>query len=254
MTIDLSRWDLVDEFTAREAACLILGFDAHDPNAPTWAIEPILKRMRESYSRTAIGVVLDLQHDKDNPEGVKVSNFMELLGHKLQFFYLSTERQSSDLRPSEDVMARLSAGFDQDTFRRPEISRWLSLFQIKSKYQFEKSAEADANVESAHTVLSDDGSVLPPDATRREKNVNQKRVAEAILVISHELGYGHPRDMKPHRGKTPGPKQAILKAVRADPRYKQLPLELNKDGESATFNAAWTMARRPLQDTVDGQA
>ncbi len=144
MSINLSRWDLADEFTANEAACLMLGFDPHNPDAPTWAIKPILKRMRGSYQRTAIGIVLSLQEDKDSPEGLKVSNFMELMGRKLTFFYLETDRQSSDLRPSDEVITRLSAGFEQDTFRRPEIARWLSLFQIESKYQFQAHSQ-DAN-------------------------------------------------------------------------------------------------------------
>lgn len=203
---DLSHWDLVDEFTAREAACLIFGFDPNDPSAPTWKVEPLLKRMRESYSRSAIGVVLYLQSEGEwNPEwekefeqgfteeeftekwgqdfrgGVNISAFMELMGRRLTFFYLSTERQSSDLRPSEDVMTRLSAEFDQDTFGRPEISRWLALFKIESQYQFDRSGAPETS-RSAETPAA---------------NIPKMRLQEDWIVAKiRELGH-NPEQLPP---------------------------------------------------------
>lgn len=141
MTKNLSRWDLIDEFTAQQAACLMLGMDPNDPKASTWETEPILIRMRESYQRTAIGIVFKLREDDSNPEGVKmVGDFMELMGRRLSFFYFETERQAEDVRQADDVITRLSGWFDQETFRRPELVRWLSLFQIQSQYQFDLDA------------------------------------------------------------------------------------------------------------------
>lgn len=208
---DLSHWDLVDEFTAREAACLIFGFDPNDPSAPTWKVEPLLKRMRESYSRSAIGVVLYLQSEGEwNPEwekdfeqgfteeeftekwgqdfggAVNISAFMELMGRRLTFFYLSTERQSSDLRPSEEVMTRLSAEFDQDTFRRPEISQWLSIFKIESKYRFDRSC-----------ALEPSGSPKTHAANTPKMRLQEDWIIEKIRELDH-----NPEQLPPpsHRG------------------------------------------------------
>lgn len=200
MSINLSRWDLADEFTANEAACLMLGFDPHNPDAPTWAIEPILKRMRESYRRTAIGIVLSLQEDKDSPEGLKVSNFMELMGRELTFFYLETDRQSSDLRPSDEVMTRLSAGFEQDTFRRPEIARWLSLFQIESKYQFDMTSAPEQTSEPK---------TLAPEPTQIVRSSKVEMRARRLVEIAIGCGFSTP-NLPSRVGRNPGPKAQIL--------------------------------------------
>lgn len=247
MKNDLSRWDLVDEFTAQQAACLILGFDPNNPDAQTWATEPLLIRMRESYQRTVIGVVFKLREDDSNVEGINVvGEFMELMGRRLMFFYLDTERHAEDVHQAEDAINRLSGWFDQEKFRRPEIARWLSLFEIESQYQFDKdAAPSDVN------GMADDFSstATASDAVRPEKGANKKALAEAIIAKSSELGFDHPRDIKTPKGKTPGPKQKILAALRNDARYSHLPLTLNADGKCASYNAAWTEARKPPEVT-----
>lgn len=215
MSINLSRWDLVDEFTAKEAACLILGLDAHDPAAPTWAVEPILKRMRESYERTAICMVLDLQQDKNNQEGLKVRNFMELMGRKLMFFYFETERQSGDLRPTDEVTDRLCKWFDQDTFRRPEIARWLSLFSIESKYPFDPSQQPERGTESIKTN------------SERPIPIIEARV-KRLQEIATGLGFQVP-NLPERVGKQPGPKA----------RIKELALKDAALFTAATFEQAW---------------
>jgi hypothetical protein len=203
----------------------MLGFDPNNPNAPTWAIEPILKRMRESYRRTAIGIVLSLQEDKDSPEGLKVSNFMELMGRKLTFFYLETNRQSSELRPSDDVMTRLSEGFEQDTFRRPEIARWLSLFQIESQYQFDMTSAPEPTAEPKP---------LAPEPTQIAKTSIVEMRAKRLVKIAIGFGYSPP-NLPKRVGRNPGPKPKILAESL---KHKDLSFT------PATSEAAWELASK----------
>lgn len=222
MSTDLSHWDLVDEFTARETACLIFGMDPNDPRAPTWKVEPLLRRMRESYSRTVAGVVIELTRDPHNPDDLKPSNFMELMGRGLTFFYLRTERQADELWPVEDAIARLEGSFEQERFSRPEISRWLSLFRIESKYRFDRSA----GPEPSHS--EETAAVHIPKMRLQE---------DWIIEKVRELG--HEPDQLPPATSKGGVKAAVKEHAL---KYRQ------RDGKplftQSAFSAAWDRLRK----------
>lgn len=233
MTKNLSRWDLIDEFTAQQAACLMLGMDPNDPKASTWETEPILIRMRESYQRTAIGIVFKLREDDSNPEGVKmVGDFMELMGRRLSFFYFETERQAEDVRQADDVITRLSGWFDQEMFRRPELVRWLSLLEIESQYQFDKDAAPSVSGESTLQIQEQ------PKVER--VSIIETR-AKRLVLIAKNLGHQVP-NLPQRVGRNPGPKAEILKESLTHKDLRFTP---------STAKAAWDFASKEgwLRDT-----
>ncbi len=138
--MDLSRWDRINKFTAKEAAALILGYDPIDPEAPLWKTVPVLKEMRAAYEDAVMYVVVTLNQYEGDPNAVSLdTEGLEFMGESLQSFYISTPKFDEQIfGPLANHVHRFSEWFDScEKFSRPEIVRWLAAKGIKSDYEFD---------------------------------------------------------------------------------------------------------------------
>jgi len=214
---DLSRWDLVDSFSAKEAACLALGFDPNDPNAPAWKIEPIVRAMRKHYEMCAAFVVINRRTDPTDPDGVKVEisrPAADLIGKKLMFQWLSSEAGSVCQDHAEEIH-RLTLWFESEQFLRSQLTKYFAGVGIEPKYRFDA------------TQRESDGAKVNEPRIERPASIIETRI-NRLFEIARQLGY-EPPQLPARDGKSPGPKAKI----------KDLALREPALFTESTFQAAW---------------
>jgi hypothetical protein len=153
--VDMSHWDFADEFSAKEAASLILGVD---PKIDGEAIraKPIFDKLRSSYQsawgywHTRCDGEFEFNEEVTLPDTAIQS--VEMLHYVGMFVQpgLTEERKESFCRwlgwkTSEDGVG---SGFGHSTYSRQELNRWLRALGLKSAYQFVTS-------EAVHQIATD---------------------------------------------------------------------------------------------------
>lgn len=147
MATDLLHWNFQNNFSAREAAALILGLDPNSPNIEEWRLDAVLRRMQRDYKAILNAhseryvydddeyeheETLELLDEARSLDATLSSVWMELL---VDFLY---EDRSDD--PDAEFDDWLSdphqTDFNSQMFSRREIDRWLKTIGLVSRYEF----------------------------------------------------------------------------------------------------------------------
>ncbi len=164
---DLSHWDFAPDFTAHEAATLIIG---DNPTSLTNAkVKPVLARMQRDYEslkdwfKSQLDVCFQLTSDAKVPDARRklYSKAESKLWEKEQIELLRQRRTEQPLiwlesvrmayawvyGASQDasvgallyaILDKKKSEFGAQRFSREEVSRWLTAIGMKSVYQFDR--------------------------------------------------------------------------------------------------------------------
>lgn len=165
---DNSHWDYANDFSANEAAALILGVDPTS-QSDTLKTKPILDRLRSSYHEawgywhTRCDGFFTFNEDATLPESAIQS--VEMQGNAKSLIRCGFSEQGIEFF-SRWVGAETSqdgefSAFNKQKFSRPELARWLRALGTKSAYPFEAS-----NPTSNESLTGG----IENDLTTRERN------------------------------------------------------------------------------------
>ena len=172
---DLSHWDVATEFTADEAAALILGVDLALHGCVQITNNPVYAHMSKCYAARKRHLLPD-ESDGEESEVIEPA------------FMLSSKEMEAALNilgyddegPLVDWLFKdKRSAFDSQHFTRAELARWVSVVGISSKYPF--------------IVAVDMGEQTPkPELSTKERGSLLK------LIIGMAIdGYGYvPTDLK----------------------------------------------------------
>jgi len=142
---DLTHWDFAEEFSAQEAAALILGADPTDLDGQKRA-QPIFRRLRASYHlawcywHVRCDGFFELNEEEVLPDNAIQSIGMQSLAAKLISNMASSGMQEYFCNwigwETSDEPKPFGSGFSQQRFSREELARWLRAIGLKSAYSF----------------------------------------------------------------------------------------------------------------------
>ena len=137
---DISKWDFATTFTAHQAAALILGLEPNESSESQ--IQPVLESMNDCYS-----IAVSYRLTVSNPgmkQAIPPPSMLECSEMLLIDSYVTSGviESSSFLKWLESD----DSAFDQQTFTREQLTRWLKAISMPSKYIFisKKKDAADA--------------------------------------------------------------------------------------------------------------
>ncbi len=131
---DLSNWDCVHNFQAREAAALIIGIDPGNvPETEKHRIAPVLRSIWASY-------VDALDHPDKAREALECDDWGVWIFSAVLIHILNVDPTNKAYTDAE-AAGRLDLEFQ--TFDREQITRWLAAIKMKSVYSF-NPAQAEA--------------------------------------------------------------------------------------------------------------
>lgn len=138
----VTRWNLVNEFTAREAACLAIGIDPGDPEGAVRKADPVVRRMRQDYGmQLGFATLVLVQDDRSTsqqlPQRQPRPPLEGLVGRRLRSMWLSP----LDVRgiTARESILQLADRFDNEMFSRSEIRDYFESIGLESEYAFDPS-------------------------------------------------------------------------------------------------------------------
>lgn len=145
---NLSHWDVATDFTAEQAAALIVGLDASQPGYNRAKTQPIYERMEACYRdrkrwRGQGGYTFPLDGD-GLPQYVDELQRDEFAltesDAMLESIDLNLASKTAGYDDGEQLRRWFAdegrCGFDKQRFSRMELARWLSAIGVKSIYPF----------------------------------------------------------------------------------------------------------------------
>ena len=164
---NLSYWDFVDEFSAKEAASLILGVDPAIDNLDI-RTRPIVEKLRLSYqsawgywhSRFVGDFVFNekFKIHEDAIQSVAMAGYAIMFRHRA--LKNMTDEYFSRWFDSESSDDGELSGFFVQRFSRMELSRWLFAVGMRSAYSFALDANRRASRTDSETVGTKERSTL----------------------------------------------------------------------------------------------
>lgn len=182
----LSHWDSADEFTGQAAAALVLGIEPNSLGSSVTEqnrVNVVCDRMALDYERA----LKRLYHEAFNiypevPQEIYSNSAHELQSVKLKNLYTLWTTNEEDCALNDWLINDHASAFETQNFCRETIADWLDAIQLKSAYEFKKSAaytkdeldpsdrpeELDAAILAHQRVLNGYGN---PTATFRNRIV-----------------------------------------------------------------------------------
>ncbi|GAC1505472.1 MAG: hypothetical protein NVS1B6_13390 [Steroidobacteraceae bacterium] len=139
---DLSNWDFAVDFTARDAAALMLGFEPPQTSTELGAIRPVIERMKDSYGSA------HFYHENTlNPKDEEIEPTLPIdrLESKAMLSRLNAPEGSYGIEFYYWLIDDLASHFDRQLFTRKELARWLCAIDMKSVYNFDRDKIKAAN-------------------------------------------------------------------------------------------------------------
>jgi len=141
--VDLSHWVFAKDFTAYEAAYLILGVD---PSTDTDGRNSnhIIERMREAYAGAIHNLTFHVFSEPCLPE-ILVEDEADRIDFKLTLSSVEMERLTEAYFQGDEVsistwLDRGQNEFSHQRFSRAKLAKWLNDNKLVSAYQFESIA------------------------------------------------------------------------------------------------------------------
>lgn len=194
---DLTNWDTTDEFTATEAASLIVGFDPNDPAAPQFKAQPILREIAEGHRVARAMFATPITADEFRRQ--RASRFFEHALVSVLFDAFPLNQKVSSPGDPDCIyelprhLRGMAGELAQQHFARAEIARWLGVKGIESKYKFASAPKA----------------APPPTVERAAGPLTSEEIAE--IINAHRDGESAVSIAKRY-GKT---RQSIDKIIKA---------------------------------------
>ncbi len=162
---DLEIWNFADDFTAEEAASLIVG--SRPGSIELNQIQPIMRRMQRSYD-LARSWHMNLLNPDDEYSPVESREMLESVGIRRRASHL--DEPGSGHRFYDWLGEEKESGLETQRFGRQTLSDWLLVIGMPSKYSFvpiKQTLHASASNESpsfaGHSLSEIDPSELPPE-------------------------------------------------------------------------------------------
>lgn len=171
---DLSHWDSAEEFSGYQTAALILGFEPMESEDKQSRIQIVVDRMKKHYNNAVASLQLDVwgtdykQRKYDDP-----SELIGLPSAMMAKLSLGIDRYNDEATPLNWLASDEQIQFENQTFERGSIVRWLSAIGLTSKYKFSLQQEAGSTAQ--HTIAQADKEIGLSDLPPKPKQ--PKRVA-----------------------------------------------------------------------------
>ncbi len=132
----LYHWNLAEEFSAKEAASLMVGIDPAHPYPDWWLSKPISERIKNNYEAT-LKKYLD-NFDEFSPEGMKLFKQVTKEIYSIELLYIL---DSAHATKDESIFSKWHfsgmSDFVKQRFSRLELHRWLTENNIPAVYSFQ---------------------------------------------------------------------------------------------------------------------
>lgn len=121
---EFHHWDFVDEFTAEQAAALILGIDpASLTEAEREKLKPVFSRIHDCYQNALNYYIADIDPQKESIREILVSKAI-------------ASALDSDIEPETWPKRKEITDFEQQKFTREALNQWLGKHRLKTRYKF----------------------------------------------------------------------------------------------------------------------
>ncbi len=168
---DLSHWIYAKDFTAREAALLIMGADPSE-NSDHLNVQHIYDRMSEAYAYALKGIHYQLKvepyldesrYDEDEVLEMQVSAKTTLMS--LEMEKVAVAFGDGNDRPTQELLARKRGDieFKGQRFSRAELARWIKENGLLSAYPFAQNSTDQSQVK-------DEQAEMEKPLTKRERD------------------------------------------------------------------------------------
>lgn len=137
---DLSHWDFAENFDGYDAAALILGLEPRQSEDEQGRVNVVLERLELHYTYARERLISEVactpefaplsdaeqRHDLQSVEMKKQFHLSKSIGSDCSFFleWLTNNR---------------AAGFNRQEFSRQDISKWIMVIGMPTKYSFDRS-------------------------------------------------------------------------------------------------------------------
>jgi hypothetical protein len=158
----LYHWNLTEEFSASQAASLMVGIDPSRPYSDWWLSKPVSERIKNSYEDTLKKCLDNL--DEFNPEGIKP---FKQVGKEIYSIKLIEILNSACAAKDESIFSEWhfsgSSNLVKQKFSRLELSRWLTENNIPAAYSFHISDRPPPTSERSFLLTAVEPDIDPTD-------------------------------------------------------------------------------------------
>ena len=190
---DLSHWIYAKDFTAREAALLIMGADPSE-NSGHLNVQHIYDRMSEAYSYALKGIhyqlnvepyLGDSRYDEDEVLEMQVSAKTTLMSLEMEKLAVAFGDGNDHL--TKKFMARKGEDieFKGQRFSRAELARWIKENGLLSAYPFAQNS-------TGQSQGKDEQAEMEKPLTKRERDT----LLTIIAILCEEAKYDYKKHAK----------------------------------------------------------
>ena len=136
---DLTHWDFAENFSAYDAAALILGLEPRDSDTEEWRVRVVTDRMRLHYKYALYRIFSSTIGDPiEYSESQAINAQITLSSVKADELHHRCWLYGEETTLSDWLDNNRQNDFENQEFARHTIARWLDAIGLKSAYLFDR--------------------------------------------------------------------------------------------------------------------